>query len=77
MSTAIIPMTKVCGVVANKAGLTIFVLRVDVTSCPNKTAPRNSNTPAIMIACLRVIALEPTEVPMALATSFAPKFQAT
>jgi hypothetical protein len=30
-----------------------------------------------MIACLMVIALEPTEVPIELATSFAPKLQAT
>ena len=49
---------------------------VSVTASPAKKAPQNSNTAAMMTACLRVSALEPTEVPMALATSFAPMFQA-
>src|SRR5690606_18336645 len=38
--------------------------------------PRNSKTMAIRIACLMVRAREPTEVPMALATSLAPTPQA-
>ena len=47
-------------------------LIVEVTSPPAKYAPKNSNIAAIITACLRVIALLPTEVPIALATSFAP-----
>ena len=43
-----------------------------VTSPPAKTAPANSNIAAITIACFIVMAREPTDVAMALATSFAP-----
>ena len=53
-------------------GSTIPFLIVEVTSPPAKYAPKNSNIAAIITACLRVIALLPTEVPIALATSFAP-----
>ncbi len=47
-----------------------------VTSPPARKAPENSKITAMMIACLIVIAREPTEVPMALATSLAPTPQA-
>ena len=49
---------------------------VSVTASPAKNAPANSNTAAMMTACFRVSAREPTLVPMAFATSFAPMFQA-
>ena len=51
-------------------------LTVSVTASPAKKAPQNSNTAAIITACLNVKALEPTEVPIALATSLAPMFHA-
>ena len=51
-------------------------LIVEVTSPPARKAPRNSNTAAIITACLRVKALLPTDVPIALATSLAPIPQA-
>ena len=49
---------------------------VEVTSPPARKAPRNSKIAAIMIACLTVIALEPTDVAIAFATSLAPMPQA-
>ena len=49
---------------------------VDVTSPPARNAPRNSNIAAIIIACLIVIARDPTDVAMAFATSLAPIPQA-
>ncbi len=45
---------------------------VEVTSPPAKKAPRNSKMAAIIIACLIVMALLPTDVPMEFATSLAP-----
>ncbi len=51
-------------------------LTVFVTASPAKNAPANSNIAAIITACFRVSAREPTEVPMAFATSFAPIFHA-
>jgi hypothetical protein len=45
---------------------------VDVTSPPASTAPANSKIAATRIACLIVSAFEPTDVAIALATSFAP-----
>ena len=50
----------------------IPLLIVSATSPPAKYAPANSNTIAMIIACLTVIVPEPTEVPMAFETSFAP-----
>ena len=47
-------------------------LIVEVTSPPARKAPRNSNIAAMITACLRVRALLPTDVPIALATSLAP-----
>ena len=49
---------------------------VEVTSPPASQAPANSKIMAIIMACLIVMALEPTEVPIALATSLAPIPQA-
>jgi hypothetical protein len=45
---------------------------VVVTWPPARNAPANSNIAAITMACFMVIALEPTDVPIALATSLAP-----
>ena len=45
---------------------------VDVTSPPAKYAPANSKIMAMIMACLMVMAPDPTEVPIALATSLAP-----
>jgi hypothetical protein len=45
---------------------------VEVTSPPARNAPKNSKMAAIVIACLIVIALLPTDVPMEFATSLAP-----
>jgi hypothetical protein len=49
---------------------------VEVTAPPANTAPRNSKTAATKIACFIVRAFEPTDVAIALATSFAPMPQA-
>ena len=43
-----------------------------VTFPPAIKAPENSKIAAMIIACLILIAPDPTEVPSALATSFAP-----
>ena len=71
-----IPNTKRSGLSANTPESTMPLRMVEVTSPPAKYAPANSNTMAIKMACLIVRALEPTEVPIALATSFAPTPQA-
>ncbi len=49
---------------------------VSVTASPAKNAPANSNMAAMITACLSVRALDPTDVPIALATSLAPMFHA-
>ena len=49
---------------------------VSVTASPAKKAPTNSKIAAMITACLSVRAREPTEVPIALATSLAPMFHA-
>ena len=49
---------------------------VSVTASPAKKAPKNSKIAAAIIAFLKVRAPLPTLVPIALATSFAPMFQA-
>ena len=68
----IIPKTNRSGLPSNNNGSRIPFRTVDVTSPPAKNAPENSNIHAIKIAVLNVIAPDPTEVPIALATSFAP-----
>ena len=65
-------MTKILVSSTYNSGSTIPFLIVDVTSPPARKAPRNSKIAAIIIACLIVMALLPTEVPIELATSFAP-----
>src|SRR3990170_4978612 len=60
----------------NSAELTMPWRIVAVTSPPARNAPANSNTAAMTIACLIVTAPEPTDVPIAFATSFAPIPQA-
>ena len=66
------PIIKILRSFEYISGSTIPFRIVDVTSPPAKKAPRNSKMAAIITACLSVRALEPTDVPMALATSFAP-----
>lgn len=44
----------------------------ELANLPTSKAPRLSNMTAKIYACLRVSTLLPTEVPKALATSFAP-----
>ena len=61
---------------ANNAASSMPLRIVAVTSPPARIAPENSKITAIIIACLIVTAPEPTDVPIALATSFAPIPQA-
>merc|ERR1719242_1185398 len=56
----------------NRSQSTMPLRTVSLTVAPKPTAPTNSNIPAITVACFRVMALAPTEVEKALATSFAP-----
>lgn len=71
-----IPYTNRCGSLANNAASSMPLRIVAVTSPPARIAPENSKITAIIIACLIVTAPEPTDVPIALATSFAPIPQA-
>ena len=75
-NAASMPYTNSCGSSCNSSGSIMPLRIVLVTSPPANQAPRNSKTTAIKIACLMVIAFDPTEVPIALATSFAPTPQA-
>ena len=68
----IIPNTKTSGSATNSIGSIIPLFMVSVTSPPAKYAPANSNTIAIIIACLAVIVPDPTDVPIAFDTSLAP-----
>ena len=61
---------------SSKGTVKIPFLTVFVTASPAKNAPANSNIAAIITACFNVNAREPTEVPIAFATSLAPIFQA-
>ena len=72
----IIPSTRYSGIAEKYSGSIIPLRMVEVTSPPAKYAPANSKIMAITIACFIVNALEPTDVPIALATSFAPIPQA-
>ena len=63
-------------VTVSKSTTSIPFRTVSVTASPAKKAPQNSKTAAIITACFRVRAFEPTDVPIAFATSFAPMFQA-
>ena len=66
------PITNIFSFPIYRSGSTIPLRIVEVTSPPARYAPINSNMAAINIACLNVIALLPTDVPIALATSLAP-----
>ena len=70
------PNTSNSGVSVSTAGSMIPLRFVEVTSPPARYTPANSKIAAMMMACFNVRALEPTEVPMAFATSFAPIPQA-
>lgn len=59
-------------VTSNSAVSIMPLLTVSVTLGPISTAPANSRMPARMIALSSVSAPDPTDVPMAFATSFAP-----
>ena len=56
--------------------MTLFLI-VSATRDPASTAPPNSHTVAINIACFMVKDREETDVAKLLATSFAPMFQAS
>ena len=68
----IIPYIKTSKFPSNNAGSMTPFLMVCVTPPPAKKAPKNSKIAATKIACLMVKTLLPTDVPIALATSFAP-----
>ena len=67
---------EISGVTVAKSTSKIPFLTVSVTASPAKKAPANSKIAAIITACFNVSAREPTEVPIAFATSFAPIFHA-
>ena len=75
-SEASIPYTSNSGLDTNDPESRMPFRTVAVTSPPARTAPANSNIIAITTACLNVIAPEPTDVPIAFATSLAPIPQA-
>ena len=54
-----------------------FFRMVSATREPTRTAPRNSQKVAMIMACVRVRDLDETEVANELATSLAPMFQAS
>src|SRR5690606_25771661 len=70
----IMPRIKRSGGISSAS--TMQFLMVSVTCPPARKAQKNWKTIAIRMACLMVSAREPTDVPMALATSLAPTSQA-
>ncbi len=67
----------------SKESLPLKIPTVKIPDCivwltwePTMNAPENSNTAAVSTACRSDRAPDPTEVPIAFATSFAPMFQA-
>ena len=72
----VMPQRMRLGLGAKTAGSTMPFRTVSVTWEPTRTAPASSKTAAMITACFRVKAPDPTEVPMALARSLAPMFQA-
>merc|ERR1719228_52477 len=56
----------------NKSQSTMPLRTVEVTVPPKPIAPANSKIPAMTVACFKLMALAPTEVENALATSLAP-----
>ena len=67
-----IPQTRISGLPRIGVGSMMPFRMVLVTFPPAIKAPENSKIAAMIIACLILIAHDPTEVPSALATSFAP-----
>ena len=72
VSEASIPNFSVSSDAVVMAGSRIPPRIVFVTCPPTSHAPRNSKMAATITACTSVNAREPTDVPMAFATSFAP-----
>ncbi len=70
-SAASMPRTRISGDGTTEASM-IPLRMVLVTWPPARKAPENSKIAAMMIALRTVMAPDPTEVPMALATSLAP-----
>ncbi len=73
---ASMPNTSSSGLPASRSASMMPLRMVAVTWPPASTAPRNSNIAAMTTAWRRLNAREPTDVPMALATSLAPIPQA-
>ena len=72
-----IPSMSTEGFLSNSlTSITSFRI-VSATREPARTAPPNSQTVAINMACIMVKDLDETEVANELATSFAPMFQAS
>jgi hypothetical protein len=66
------PKTRISGRSTIELGSMIPLRMVEVTWPPAIAAPANSKMPAMMIAVVTVMAPDPTDVPMTLATSLAP-----
>ena len=62
-STMNIPNNRSSGWLTKGACLAMLLLMVSVTLAPSRTAPRNSQTAAIITAWKMVMAFAPTEVP--------------
>ena len=67
-----IPSMSIAGFCSNAATLKILLRMVSATRDPTRTAPANSITEAIIMACFIVREREETDVAKELATSFAP-----
>ena len=67
-----IPQTRISGFPKIGVGSIMLFLIVFVTCPPARKAPVNSKIAAIIMACFTLIAPDPTDVPIAFATSFAP-----
>jgi len=72
-----IPSMRTDGFSSKSATLMIPLLMVPETRAPASTAPPNSHTVAMAMACIMVRDREETDVAKELATSLAPIFQAS
>lgn len=77
ISAHIMPSMSTAGCDSKRVTSRILLRMVSATREPTSTAPANSMTDAIIMACLRVRERDETEVANELATSFAPMFQAS
>ena len=77
MRAHIMPSIRTAGCCSKALTLRILFLIVSATREPTRTAPANSMTDAIIMACFRVRERDETEVAKELATSLAPMFQAS